>query len=262
MTGMPLKTTGTQSIQRVVALLREIASYSVTGMRLVDLEAKLKLERSTVHRMLKCLVDEGMVYRDPTTRRYFLGPLVFELGLTAAPRFKFRELCQPSLARLAAKTGDSAYLTIRSGLDAVSIDRSEGSFSIQIRYVQIGERRPLGIGAGSIALLMALPDEEIVMIADKNANRLRIFGNLTVQTLLDAVRESQRLGYAFHDDRIIPSVSGVGLAIRDPFGYVVGAMSVSSLSSRLLKGRQDELVNLLSAEVKLIEDRLFADAPR
>ena len=115
--------TGTQSIERALTLVREIAAHNRGGSRLLDLATRTGLQRPTVHRMLKCLAAENMVQQDSDTHRYFLGPMVFELGLTAAPRFNLREICQPALSRIAEATGDTVFLTHRSGLDSVCLDR-------------------------------------------------------------------------------------------------------------------------------------------
>ena len=137
---------GTQSIERALTLIREIAAHNRTGSRLLDLANRTGLQRPTVHRMLKCLTLENMVQQDPDTHRYYLGPMVFELGLTAAPRYNLREICHPSLSRIAEATGDTVFLTQRSGLDAVCLDRHEGTFPIKTFTLEIGMRRPLGIG--------------------------------------------------------------------------------------------------------------------
>src|SRR5262249_52471644 len=99
--------TGTQSIERALTLLREIAAHNRGGWRLPDPAPRTSLPRPTVHRMLKCRASENRVQRDPDTHRYFLGPMVFELGLAAGPRFNLREMCHPGLSRFAEGTGDT-----------------------------------------------------------------------------------------------------------------------------------------------------------
>src|SRR5215208_7421692 len=148
----------TQSRERALMLMREIAAHNRTGTRLLDLASRTGLQRPTVHRMLKCLTLENMVQQDPESHRYFLGPMVFELGLTAAPRFNLREICNPAMNRIAEATGDTVFLTQRSGLDAVCVDRHEGTFPIKTFTLEIGMRRPLGVGTGSLAILSALQD--------------------------------------------------------------------------------------------------------
>ncbi|MGH8649199.1 MAG: helix-turn-helix domain-containing protein, partial [Burkholderiales bacterium] len=53
--------TGTQSIERALTLLREIAAHNRSGSRLLDLATRTGLQRPTVHRMLKCLTTESIV---------------------------------------------------------------------------------------------------------------------------------------------------------------------------------------------------------
>ena len=61
---------GTQSIERASQLLRVIASRNGTGLRLVELSRHTKLERPTVHRILKCLVKEGVIKQDAATHLF------------------------------------------------------------------------------------------------------------------------------------------------------------------------------------------------
>lgn len=251
------KPSGTQSIQRAAQILRDIASFSIHGLRVVDIATHLDLERPTVHRMLKCLVDENLVMRDPRSRRYFLGHGIFELGLTAAPQFKLSGICRPSLKRLAKRTGDIAFFTIRSGVDALSIVREEIGPSLNIPTLEIGAHRPLGIGAGSLAILMALPDAEIETIVSANSKRLAAFGNVNAPTLLQIVRASQKAGYAIHDGRLIRGISGVGLLIRNSAGTPLGAISVSVVADSILPVRVQEILPLLRKEVRVIQNLLY-----
>jgi DNA-binding IclR family transcriptional regulator len=152
---------GTQSIRRVSALLREVAAAGQAGLRLSELAARTQLEHATAHRMLKVLRAERWMERDEETKRYFLGPLVFELGLCMPIKSDFRRVFQPALTKLSIETKDTVYLNVRSGCDFVCMAREEGTFPIRAMLHDVGGRRPLGIGASGIALLMELDDEQV-----------------------------------------------------------------------------------------------------
>ncbi|OGA49141.1 MAG: IclR family transcriptional regulator [Betaproteobacteria bacterium RIFCSPLOWO2_12_FULL_62_58] len=253
------KLSGTQSIERALSLLREIAAHNRTGSRLLDLATRTGLQRPTVHRMLKCLAAEDMVQQDPDTHRYFLGPMVFELGLTAGPRFNLREICHPALTRIAEATGDTVFLTQRSGLDAVCLDRHEGAFPIKTFTLEIGMRRPLGVGIGSVAILAALPDEDIRHIISSNAPRLPEYG-LTSNSLLAQVKKAQKLGYAVRETPSLAGVRSIGQALHNRGGVPFAALSVSAISSRMNEKRVAELAALLRNETRSIEKQLSAGA--
>src|SRR5690349_10894294 len=117
----PSDVAGAQTISRAIRVLQVIAAQAPDGMRLVDVARQMNLERPTAHRLLKALTVEGMVVQDTPTRRYSLGPLLFELGILATHHFNLKEVSQPVVARLAEETGDTSFVFLRSGHDAVCI---------------------------------------------------------------------------------------------------------------------------------------------
>ena len=84
-------------------------------MRVGEVVATSGLAEATCFRMLRRLELEGMVDRDPHTRKYFLGPLLHEFGLLARPRYRLAELCDAPLHRLAdfAQTASSPLRSLR-----------------------------------------------------------------------------------------------------------------------------------------------------
>ena len=252
------KPSGTQTIQRASLLVRLIASRSRTGMRLADVVQHAKLERPTVHRILKCLVEEGFLMQDTDSHLYFLGPLIFELGLASSPQFNLSDICRPSLQRIADKTGDTVFLSVRSGHDSVCIDRKEGAFPIKALTLEIGARRPLGVGAGGLALLLRLPDDAVEDIVRANAKRLAAHHKLTVPLLLKTMKRSQQLGYALNDSHIVAGATTLGLPIVNRYGHPFAAITMAAISSRMSPQRQGELVAILRAEVDSIERAMRA----
>lgn len=246
-------TPGTQTIKRASLLMRLLASRSRGGLRLAEVVKNSGLEHPTVHRILKGLMTEGLVTQDAGSRRYLLGPLVFELGLAAAPQFSLPDICRPSLQRIAEKSGDTVFLTARSGNDSVCIDRREGSFPIKTFTLDVGTRRPLGAGAGGLALLMLLPEQAVDEIVGANAARFGSYNNLTVPLLLKALKRSRELGYALNDIHNTTGATTLGLPIVNRYGDPFAAISIGAISSRMTDERQKELVSILHKEVRLIE---------
>ncbi len=247
---------GTQSIQRASLLVRLIASRSRAGLRLTDLVQLARLERPTVRRILKCLVAEGMVLQSPESHRYFLGPLIFELGLAAAPQLNLREICRSALQRIADRTGDTVFLSVRSGYDSVCLDRAEGSFPIKALTLDVGTRRPLGVGAGGLALVMTLGDDAVDEILAANALRLAAYNGLNVPTLRGLVARARAIGYALNDNHITAGATSIGLPIVNPYGGPFAAISVGAIASRMAPERRPELVEALRAEAEPLSQAL------
>ena len=252
----PPEVSGTQSIHRALVLLRAIAARGRTGSRLLDLAKHSNLAGPTAHRILKCLMAENIVTQDPETHRYLLGHLVFELGLAAAPQFNLRQIAGPALRRVAEKTGDTVFLIARSGFDTVCLDRQEGAFPIKALTLDVGTRRPLGVGAGGMALLLALPDGEIERIVAANATRLKDYGKLNVPILTGMIGRSKQFGYALNDRQETPGVISIGLPATNRYGPPYAAISVGAISSRMSAGRQKEIAAVLRTELRALEKRL------
>jgi DNA-binding IclR family transcriptional regulator len=145
---------GVQTIDRAVAVLSWLGNSGEQSMRLVDLQRALGLKRPTVHRILVSLVDHGLVSCDERSRAYRLGWEAAVLGWSALKGgYDLREIAQGAMNRLAEETGATALLCACSRRDTVCIDRKAGDYPIKVFTAEVGTRRPLGVGAGSLAAL-------------------------------------------------------------------------------------------------------------
>jgi DNA-binding IclR family transcriptional regulator len=244
---------GTQSIQRAAFLLRLIAANNKAGLRLVDLVRHSGLEQPTVHRMLKAMIAENMVIQRAENRRYFLGPILFELGLAAEQHYGLREMCQSSLVRIAEKTGDTVFLTVRRGREAVCIDRKDGAFPVKVFTLNVGDRRALGVGAGGLAILAELPEVDAEQVIEGNSKILGLVGGLNAKEMKQRVAQARRHGYGIHDVLNVSGVKAVGVAIKNAEGDPFAALSISAVATRIANQRIEELVVLLRKEASVIE---------
>lgn len=248
---------GTQAIARAAALLRALARLEEKGFRLVDLAAALGLERPTVHRILRRLVDERLVVQNPADRTYRLGPLVYELGLVAEPPVAVHASCDASLDEIAALSGDTVFAFIASSYDVVCIDRREGSYPVKALLLPVGGRRPLGTGAGSLALLSALSEAEAGQVLTANAARLQALGEESTQSLRQMVDQGRADGFVAKHPVPMSEILSLAVPVCDAVGRPLLALSVSALTYRI-RDRMDMLVPLLRREAATIASRLAA----
>ncbi|MBI0539007.1 IclR family transcriptional regulator [Roseomonas sp. KE2513] len=243
---------GHQGIDRTLALLRAVAAGGTAGTRLVEVAGRAGLSRSTAHRLLASLVAAGLVEQDEEASRYHLGYEIHALGRHAAARHGLSVAARASLVRLEERTEDTVYLQRRSGDDAVCVARQEGRFPIKTLTLAVDDRRPLGIGAGSLALLAALPDAEMERAVTSNAGRLRAFPSYTPDVLRDLVTRTRCDGYATNPGMVVPGMSAVGLSIPGPGGRAMGALSIAAIESRMGEERRRQLVSWLREEAEAI----------
>lgn len=246
--------TGTQAIARAAALLRELASSSGGERTLAEISRNLGLERPTVHRILRRLVDEKLVQQNPATRAYCLGPLIYELGLVAQPPSALYTLSDRSLNAIAAQSGDTAFAFVASAFDCVCFDRREGDYPVKALMLAVGRRRPMGIGASSLAMLAAMPVDDADCLLETNSRRIRLAGESDVARLKQLVAIARVDKYALKAPLEAPEIMSLAVAVRNSYGKPIMGLSISALRHRITR-RLNSLLALLhthAGEMELI----------
>ncbi len=222
---------GAQSIFRVLRILKYVGAAPARGVGLTDVARDLGLTPPTAHRMLSALLQEGFLALNPKLKTYSLGRESYILGLAAESRHGIKAIAESAVLRLAESTGDTSFLSVRSGHEAVCVDRKTGDFPIKILTLEVGHRRPLGVGAGSLALLAFLPNDDIErVLARYDASAAPDLPSTAM--LREDIAAARKQGYALNPGRIIPDMLGVGVPVYDREQHVVVALAstISSLS--------------------------------
>jgi len=246
---------GGQSITRAVAILRVLAKHTEQGGRLSQIARETKLHVATCHRILSILAQEGLVTHDPITKIYQLGLELYRLG-SAAQQFSIRGRLRGALENLAEEIEDTVFLMIRSGNDSLCVDRVEGRYPIRTVPVEIGSRRPLGFGPGSLALIAFLPEDAFEKIVQANKSRYLHY-KLRVGNIRDLAAKGRQEGYVLSDGVFHQNVVSLGVPIFNRRGEVVCAISVSAIRSRMDPSRRERIARL----IKKMIIPLAADLP-
>jgi DNA-binding IclR family transcriptional regulator len=244
------------SVQRAFALIRALAATQAKGGRVTHLAKATGLTQATTHRLLQTLAAENIVEQDPQSKLYRLSIDFFALAARAGDAMDLRALCRPSLLRLCASLGDTIFLLVRSGFDAVCLDRSEGPFPIRSFTGDVGGRVALGVGQGGMAILAMLPEAEREEVIRFNVPRVREFGVFDEVYLRTEIEQVRRLGYAGRNTGLLEGMAGVAVPILDREGRAVAALSVGTISSRLSPDRMPTVVDLLKREAAAIGARI------
>ena len=246
------------AIQKVCAILRVLAQRS--PLRLTDIADTTSLNKATALRILNSLIEEGFVSRVTGAKTYELGQEARVMAVGARRSVDIADLAHPSLLRLSERSADTALLSVRSGVEALYLARSVGSHPLQPNYLQIGSRRPLGVGAGALALLVWLPDAEIEAVIEVIVPRLAKSPRITPKFLRERIAVARKVGHTVLLDAAFPGMGGVGVPVRDDAGEVVAALSIGAATDRIRR-RESELADMLKKEAQVLA-RAMAQAPK
>ena len=67
---------------------------------------------------------------------------------------------------------DTSFVSVKRGNYAICLHREEGTYPVRTHALQAGNQHPLGIGAGSLAMLSALSDDEVERVLAANRKAL------------------------------------------------------------------------------------------
>ena len=244
-----------QNVGRAAAVLSALAGAVEGGLRFADVVRATGLGKGAAHRVLAGLVAYGLVEKDEATGRFFLGIEMVSWTAAAANRFGLAERAAPELLRLCQSTEDTVYLLLRIGNETVCIDRFEGAYPIKTLTMHVGDRRPLGVGAGPLALLAFLDDEERERILAAQPNAGVSFG-VDDEKRREMIDVSRKAGYGLNDNQMMSGMSGVGVPIRREDGIPIAAVTVACVSERLKSPRREEIVAGLREVAGKIENDL------
>ena len=245
------------SFARAQILLQAIARAGSDGAGLRDLVAATGLPRPTIHRVLAMLETAGWIERDTVSRHFFLGPELLALGVSAAARHPLSRVAATPLARLAADIAQPVYLVVRSGNDSVCVARDESGRRIQTLVLQVGSREPLGIGAGSMALLAALPEPDMAAFVDANRTRYEQRHGFDAASFLTELANARTRGFAAHDSLFTPGVSGIGVAVTDATGYPLAGISTAFVGDWLPPEERARIVTRIAEAAREITANLL-----
>jgi len=249
---------GLQTVDRAVAVLHLLSGSGPGGLRLVDVQAKLRLSKPTAHRLLMSLVSHGLVDQDDTTKRYRLGARLAVLAWSVPQRRPdFGRLTSLAAQRLAQRSGDTVFVMACDGLESVCVGRETGSFPIKALTIEVGTRRPLGVGAGGMAVLGATTANEARRAVDTIAQKLKDYPLTSPEVILRGADQARRLGYSVSDGQVASGVRAIAVAVRDARGVPVGSIGIAAIRSRMMPDRIKELVPWMLEERAEIE-RLLA----
>lgn len=235
-----------RSVSRATEIVETVARSGASGARLVDIVNATSLQKTTAHRIVTSLLELGWLEQS-SDGSFYLGAKIVGLGSIALNRHGLADIANPRLLALARATNDTVFLSARSGSEALCVDRVLGAFPIRTLTLQVGDRRPMGVGAGSMALLAWQEPEEIAAAIAKTVAAPRKH-DLDERTLEGMVRTSVDRGYTLNDGGVILGAIGVGVPVLDKNGRAVAALSVATIASRLPVTRIEEIVGLMTSE--------------
>ncbi|WP_084464814.1 IclR family transcriptional regulator [Microtetraspora fusca] len=244
------------SVGKALSLLR---AFAPTGgpIGVVELARRCGMPKSTAHRLLAVLAEQGVVER--WDGRWRLGITMFELGaLTGVgPNSRVQQIALPYLHELAAATGHTVHLGVLDQGEVLYLSKIFGHRRIPTP-TRVGGRMPAyATGLGKALLAYADPGA----VGSILTGRLRPLTPSTVaseKALQAALAQARDSGIAWDRQECIPGLVCAAAPVTDGAGRAVAAISVSGPPGTA--GRA-HLAGRVRAAATAISDRLRPAEP-
>jgi len=200
------------SVRKAFSMLRLI-SKAETGLGISHLANRLEMSKGTVHGIISALVVTGALIRDPSSKKYTLGPTLFELGKSAYSELDLREIARPVMKALMQRTGASVFVGIPNGHRVSILDVIESNQNLKITAPR-GTTIPFLAGAIGKVFLASMDSTEAACIIKENG--LPKFTDHTITDPDEYLRQIQltrKNGYGLDDEEYIAGVRAAAAPI-------------------------------------------------
>lgn len=230
---------GTQAVGRALGVLRLLAA-SPGELSSNAIAAGLGLSSGTANRIVRALVADDLVARNPETDCYYLGSGAVLLGQAAQRSFGLDKML-PLLEQLNAETGESVNLAIRSGDESVVMMRVQSTLPLRFEQ-RTGARFPLYTTASGKAILAFSPySDAYVRSLPRQLPKITPYTLGTPAELAAELRDAHERGYSIDEQENVEGVRCVGAPVLDSDGCAQAALVIQVPTTRMPKSRVRQL---------------------
>ncbi|MGV9711843.1 IclR family transcriptional regulator [Gordonia sp. NPDC003424] len=236
---------GVQSVDRALQVLEILARLGEAGV--TEVAAEIGVHKSTASRLLAALEEREMVEQTQDRGKYKLGFGILRLANAVSGGLDVTRQGREIAQRLATEVGETVNIAVLRSHYAVNLDQARGPSAIGA-HDWVGELTPLhATSSGKVLTAFMSEDERHDLLRSAGMPQLT---KHTLTSIADLDRQLDlvvRDGFAVTVEEFEEGLTAVAAPIRDHFGAVIAAISVSGPVYRLSEAKAREIVPLVVA---------------
>jgi DNA-binding IclR family transcriptional regulator len=250
-------------LSSVANSIRLLTSFSgqENELGITTLASRLRLAKSTVHRLAATLTSAGFLEQNSETGKYRLGVALFELGALVRRRMDVANEARPKLRELLEKTGETVQLGIVDHYSVLYVYEMESPRAIRMAAA-VGGRAPLHCTAVGKVLLAFQPADYMKQVIERG---LTPYTEKTItkrDAVLGMLEEVRLREHAIDDEESEGGLRAVAAPVRNHSGAVIAALGVAAPVQRMSKKIMHtcvpsviETANAVSARLGFMQSR-------
>ncbi|HEU5383226.1 MAG TPA: IclR family transcriptional regulator [Ktedonobacteraceae bacterium] len=234
-----------QIVHRIACVLRAFDNQGQSPLGITDLAKATGLPKSTTHRLVTALVNEGLLIQDEDSHKYALSLRITALGANILSSHVVRKAARPILMELRDATRESVHLAVLEGMEAVIIDTEDSYFFV--RAVNIpGQHLPAhAVSTGKVLLAYQWEPRLREVLAHTPLTRYTEQTITDPRRLLEELSRVRAQGYAISSGEMEEGIEAVAAPIYDHLNTVVASVSIGGPGERC-QPRRAELITAVT----------------
>ena len=248
------------SVDNSIRLLTSFSGQE-NELGITTLASRLRLAKSTVHRLAATLTSAGFLEQNSETGKYRLGVALFELGALVRRRMDVANEARPKLRELLEKTGETVQLGIVDHYSVLYVYEMESPRAIRMAAA-VGGRAPLHCTAVGKVLLAFQPADYVKQVIERGLTAYTAKTNTKRDAVLGMLEEVRLREYAIDDEESEGGLRAIAAPVRNHSGAVIAALGVAAPVQRMSKRTMHtcvpsviETANAVSARLGYLQSR-------
>lgn len=253
-------TKGASVIVNAIAVLRSFtADEPLLGV--TEIANRVGMHKSTVSRILATFEQEGLVERDPDSRRFRLGLGLIAVAGPLLAELEERRVAYPVLRELTERTGETSALMMWEGNESICVEQIASRHQIK-HTAPLGARYNDALSSSVQVFLATEPEERVRSLLLSGAIAYPGLDESSLQEYLLRLKEDSSRGWAINYGESSLDEVGVAAPVYDHRGDVVAAVLIPAPRFRVSQERLQNLGESCAAAADKVTARLGGHAPR
>lgn len=207
------------------------------------IHSTLSLPKTSVYSMLQTLQACGAVVK-LHNGTYRPGIRLYTLGMAVRSKLENTKHLLPILEKLRDALGFTVFFSIFDDGDQVVWEKVEGKESVYFKAYS-GQRKRLNTSSAGKAIAAYLSEDALEYALSKGMDSLTENSITDREAFLQNIRETRDKGYAIDDEEGERGIFCIGVPVFDSQNRVFGAVSVSTLKSRIDSEKMNFYIEML-----------------
>jgi IclR family acetate operon transcriptional repressor len=244
-----------KSIQKTLNTLDFfLNNKSISGISLKDLCFELGFKKSAAHHMLSTICNNGYLYKDARTKKYFLSSKIKKFAeVINLNNQSLIDYCLPFLKKINNETGETVHLSSFEGNKLITLKILESIHPVRVDNGFLNKDNAFHATASGKAILAFLNFNQQNQILNKNFFRFTKKTIVNRDLLFNELNNIKKKGYAIDDEEFQEGVFCIGFPIIDENNLPIASISCSSPKYKITNDKKYLLKIINSTKNSILE---------